>query len=237
MSDKKSDAHLSDADANVAWMKQVYETEAYWEDIKFGYRWSKEAPVKDYRQSGLLIEQLLLPFIPRRVDEALEIGPGGGRWSVELLRIAGRLHLVDVSEAALRVCQQRLRYYDNISYHLTDGSNLDFIAPGSLDLIFSWGALVHVQREHIRNYVSQFQRLLKPNGVAFIQHPAQGLNVGLARTDFRTADMVEIAGECGLDVRAQIMTSQQFHPDYHDGRRQIYLDCVSILHPAVVKGA
>lgn len=235
MSRDKSANHLTDAQANVAWMKQVYETEAYWEDIKFGYRWNKDAPVKDYRQSGMLIEQLLLPFIPRRVDEALEIGPGGGRWTAELLRIAARLHLVDVSESALNVCRQRFRYYDNLSYRQTEGSNLDFVQSASLDLIFSWGALVHVQREHIQNYVRQFGRILKPDGIAFIQHPAQGVNADLARTDFRPQDMVELAAECGLDVRAQIMTSQQFHPSYFDGQRQVYLDCVSVLHPAVIK--
>jgi SAM-dependent methyltransferase len=229
------DSHLSDADANVAWMKQVYETEAYWEEIKFGYRWGKDAPVKDYRQSALLIEQLLTPFIPRKVGVALEIGPGGGRWTAELLRIAGRLHLVDVSETALRVCQQRFRYYDNISYHLTEGSNLDVIDAGSLDLIFSWGALVHVQREHIRNYVLQFARILKPGGVAFIQHPAQGLNVDLSRTDFRTADMVALAEEAGLDIVAQLMTGKQFHPDYFEGKRQVFLDCVSVLQPVVTR--
>ena len=84
------DRHLSDPDANVAWMKEVYAAEAYWEDIRFGYRWGKDAPVKDYRQSAILIEQLLMPFLPRKVGEALEIGPGGGRWTAELLRIAAR---------------------------------------------------------------------------------------------------------------------------------------------------
>ncbi len=230
------DRHLSDPDANVAWMKRVYEAQSYWEEIKFGYRWGKDAPVKDYRQSAILIEQLLMPFIPRKVGEALEIGPGGGRWSAELLRIASRLHLVDVSETALRVCQERFRYYDNVSYHLTDGSDLSFVEPGSLDLIFSWGALVHVQREHIQTYVRQFAGLLRPGGVAFIQHPALGLNVSLSRTEFRTQDMVELAQACGLDIRAQLMTGPQFHPDYFGGRRQVFLDCVSVLQPIAVKG-
>jgi SAM-dependent methyltransferase len=229
--DKRSGDHLVEPDANVAWMKSVYSTTEYWDEIKYGYRWSKDAPVKDYRLSGSIIEKLLLPFIPRQVNDALEIGPGGGRWTVELLRIARNLHLVDVSETVLRVCQERFRYYDNLTYHLTSGSSLEFIPDKSLDLIFSWGVLVHVQRDHIAGYVKEFARVLKPGGVAFIQHPAQGMNARLVRTQFHRTDMLQIAEEAGLEVSAQLMTGYNFDPDYYDGKRKFYLDCVSVLHP------
>jgi SAM-dependent methyltransferase len=198
--------------------------------IKFGYRWSKDAPVKDYRHVSRTIDTLLKPFLPSGdVGQAVEIGPGGGRWTTELLRIARRVHLVDISPTVLEVCRERFRYYDNLSYHLTQGCDLGIDTPSSVDLVFSWGVLVHVHHQLIAGYVSEIARVLAPKGVAFIQHPALGANLRLDRSDFRHADIFPIADAEGLVVRAQLMTSETFAKEYRDGKEAVYLDCVSVL--------
>ena len=54
-----------------------------------------------------LVEDVLRALIPDGA-RVLEIGPGGGRWSVELAARARQLVVLDVSEAALASCRERL---------------------------------------------------------------------------------------------------------------------------------
>lgn len=222
--------HLTDAAANKKWMESTYSTEEYWsDDLAYGYRWNKDAPIKDYRQSGLLIDRWLKPFLTANVKSCLEIGPGGGRWTTELLRISQKLHLSDISESSINVCRERFKYYQNIEYHVTDGSDLSFVKDSELDLIFSWGVFVHIQKDVIETYLSQFRRMLSPQGIAFIQHGAWGANVKQVRSDFTNADMAELADKHGLTIWAQINTSEGVYPEHKDGKEVVYLDTISIL--------
>lgn len=224
-------AHLTDTQSNLDCMKSVYSTKEYWsDDLKYGYRWSKDHPVKDYRHTSRTVDTLLKPFLPGVVDCALEIGSGGGRWTAELLRIAKKLYLVDLSATAIEVCRERFKYYDNIEYIVGSRSSLDAVPERAIDLIFSWGVFVHIEKALIEEYVREFQRVLTDTGIAFIQHPALGVNVKQSRSNFETSDINELAERHGLTIRAQLMTSEGFYPEYYDGRRQVYLDCISIMH-------
>jgi ubiquinone/menaquinone biosynthesis C-methylase UbiE len=222
--------HLRNPEANKLWMESTYSTESYWsDDLAYGYRWSKDSPIKDYRQAAVLVDRWLKPFLPGNVGSCLEIGPGGGRWTTELLRIARKLHLSDISESSINVCRERFKYYENLEYHVGDGSDLSFVKDGELDLIFSWGVFVHIQKAVIENYVKQFSRILSPQGVAFVQHGAWGVNVKQVRTDFTNDDMEELADKHGLTVWARINTSEGVFPEHKDGKEVIYLDTISVL--------
>jgi protein-L-isoaspartate O-methyltransferase len=73
-------------------------------------------------RAALIEEQLK----PRLTDPPVivEIGPGGGRWSAELLAVADRLILVDVTEEAVEICRQRFRHAANVEVIQTDGASL-----------------------------------------------------------------------------------------------------------------
>jgi SAM-dependent methyltransferase len=222
--------HLKDAEANKRWMESTYSTEEYWsDDLAYGYRWNKDSPIKDYRQSAQLVDRWLKPFLPANVRSGLEIGPGGGRWTAELLRIAQTLHISDISESSINVCRERFKYYQNLTYHVTD-SDLSFVKDEELDLIFSWGVFVHIQKDVIESYLSQFSRILSPQGIAFVQHGAWGTNVKQVRSDFTSADMRELADKHGLTVWAELNTSDGVFPEHKDGKEVVYLDTISVLH-------
>jgi SAM-dependent methyltransferase len=222
---------LSDDEKNIEWMRRVYSEKKYWsEELQYGNRWSKDKPIKDYRVPAWTVSRTLTPFLPTTpISTALEIGPGGGRWTAELLRIASRLHLIDVSASALDVCRERFKYYDNVEYHLTDNGDLGFLANRTLDLIFSWGVLVHVSAGLVEEYVSQFHRLLSGSGVAVVQHSNFGTNKRLARSNVTKAWFTEMVERHGLTIKAQIGTSGGFYPEYKDGRERVYLDTLSVL--------
>ena len=226
----KQGDHLDDTSANMEWMKSVYSTTEYWsDDLRYGYRWNKNRPIKDYRHTSQAIEKFLVPFLPPVVDSAVEIGPGGGRWTTELLRIAANLTLVDLSDTAIEVCRERFKYYDNIDYHVTESCTLPFIPDNSMDLVFSWGVFVHIEKQLIAGYFREFERVIKPGGRIWVQHGALGTHVAQSRSNFTNADMDRIAEDCGLTIAAQIMTSKGFYTEYKNGETAVYLDTISVL--------
>jgi SAM-dependent methyltransferase len=228
----KRGSHLTGRGNNLDWMKSTYSTTEYWsDDLRYGYRWKKEGAVKDYRHTSEAFDRLLRPIMPpHQIETALEIGPGGGRWTTELLRVARNLKLVDLSAPAIEICRERFKYYDNIEYFVGDGSHLP-LPDKSVDLVFSWGVFVHIEKTIIADYLVEIARVLKPNGRAVIQHGVLGENVPQSRTNFKQADLYAAASQARLTIAAQIMTSKGFFPEYFDGKKAVYLDSVTAFEP------
>jgi SAM-dependent methyltransferase len=104
----------------------------------------------------------------------LEIASGFGRWSYYLKQHCNHLHLVEPDAQGMEACQRRFGSDPKISYHLNDGRSLEMIQDGAIDFIFSFDSLVHVRRETIEAYLSQFAAKLTGNGMAFIHHSNLG---------------------------------------------------------------
>jgi len=107
-------------------------------------------------------------FIPTSC--ILEIGPGFGRWTHFLKDLCDRLIVVDLSKKCIRSCQHRFSHCSHISYHINDGLSLDAVVDGSVDFVFSFDSLVHVEMDVIEVYLKQLALKLTPNGVGFIHH-------------------------------------------------------------------
>ena len=99
----------------------------------------------------------------------LEIACGYGRWTNYLKDIASELTVVDLSEECIAACKKRFKDAD-IKFHVNDGLSLEMIEPDSIDFIFSYDSLVHANLQVIDSYLSQFDRVLSDEGVAFIHH-------------------------------------------------------------------
>jgi SAM-dependent methyltransferase len=108
----------------------------------------------------------------------LEIASGFGRWSYYLKQHCDHLHLVEPDPQGVEACRRRFGSDPKVSYHLNDGQSLDMIPDGAIDFIFSFDSLVHVRRETIEAYVSQFAAKLTGNGRAFIHHSNLGQLAG-----------------------------------------------------------
>ena len=99
----------------------------------------------------------------------LEIGPGGGRWTSILKEISNNLILADISPKCLDICKERFADSEHIKYNLIE-NDLSFIEDSSIDYIWSYDVFVHINPSIIKKYVEEFQRILKPNGIAIIHH-------------------------------------------------------------------
>ena len=115
-----------------------------------------------------LINEILFKYI-KKDSTVLEIGPGGGRWTVELQKLAQNLIIADISKKCLDICKERFKSLKNIEYRLID-TRLDFIENDSIDHVWSYDVFVHINPSDVKNYIEDIKRILNPGGLAIIHH-------------------------------------------------------------------
>lgn len=117
-------------------------------------------------------------------EHLLEIAPGHGRWTQFLHPHAGRMTLVDLSASCIEACRKRFAGVPHLQYAVNDGRSLAAAADRSVDLVFSFDSLVHVEADVVQGYLSEIARVLKPGGAAFLHHSnlaaLRGLRIFLA---------------------------------------------------------
>jgi ubiquinone/menaquinone biosynthesis C-methylase UbiE len=107
-------------------------------------------------------------FLPS--PTVLEIAPGFGRWTERLGGLCARLYGVDLSEKCVRTCRHRFAHHPHMTFHVNDGTSLEAIPDASIDFVFSFDSLVHVEEEVIAKYLEEIAKKLTPNGVGFLHH-------------------------------------------------------------------
>ncbi len=133
-----------------------------WEEL--GEEWT---PSPEWKQS--LIENVLLRYF-HAGSTVLELGPGAGRWTEPIVRLADRLILVDFSSTAIETCRKRFSEFDNIEYFVNDGASLGFVPGCSIDFFWSLDVLWLVGPRETEQYVSEFARVLSENGIGIVSH-------------------------------------------------------------------
>ena len=103
---------------------------------------------------------------------ALEIGCGGGKWTVRLAPRVRDLRVFDVAEAMLERTRRRVESDGlvNVTFHLGNGRDPLPCPAASLDLVFSYDVFVHIALEDTVAYVNEIARVLKPGGTAILHH-------------------------------------------------------------------
>jgi hypothetical protein len=147
----------------------VFETEYGWPGR--GDEWSEPWGGTNFLWN-ITIFPRIQSFLPSK--SILEIAPGFGRCTQFLKDLCDTLVVVDLSEKCIRTCQDRFHDCTNIEYHVNDGISLDMIDDRSIDFIFSWDSLVHVDKTVMKTYIGQFSRILKIGGSGFIHHSNMG---------------------------------------------------------------
>jgi ubiquinone/menaquinone biosynthesis C-methylase UbiE len=135
---------------------------------KLGEEWGEKTPDPEKWRSDLL-EKMMFHYL-QPDSFILEIGPGGGRWSQYLQKIARKLILVDIAIACLNLCKKRFEDMTNIEYHLIEHDNIDFLPSESIDYVWSYDVFVHINPSDVERYVANISRILKNNGIAIIHH-------------------------------------------------------------------
>lgn len=186
----------------------------------WGYNWGGASEVTGYSTAPTIASRYLLPHLPKLSHlNIVEIAPGGGRFTTELIRLASHLTLLDLNAACIELCKERFKYYNHIDYFVNDGVSCAMLADHSYDLVASYDSFVHVHPDIIKGYLRQLAEKIVDDGVIWLHHSGHGANASGHRTAMDYKMMHEFANECGLFVSAQHF--------YRHG--PVLVDCISVL--------
>lgn len=107
-------------------------------------------------------------FLPAR--SILEIAPGFGRWTRFLVSQSETFIGVDLSAECVAACQRAFAGASHASFVKNDGTDLSMVPDASVDLVFSFDSLVHVEMDVLGVYLDAIVKKLRKGGVAFLHH-------------------------------------------------------------------
>jgi SAM-dependent methyltransferase len=112
-------------------------------------------------------DRWVLPYV-RPDQTAVEIGPGGGRWTRYLLGFQ-QLYVVDYYDELLSELRRNFSR-PNMRFVKNSGTDFPGIPEGAVDFIFSFGCFVHLDTPIVESYLSNIRGILKPGGNAVIHY-------------------------------------------------------------------
>lgn len=163
----------------------------------------------------------------------LELAPGHGRNTLKLMEVAGEIHLVDLNATCIEYCRQRFAGHAGpcrLSYHVNDGTSLPMLADGSISFVYSFDAMVHFDRDIVRDYVREFARVMRPGARGFVHYSNYGQFAEDPDSNWRQnphwrstmsrALFAEFCAEAGLEVVQDRLVDWEGVPQ---------LDCVTVF--------
>lgn len=145
-------------------------------------------------------DHFVLPYVkPDQV--ALEIGPGGGRWTRYLLGFK-RLYLVDYHAELLQELRERLNK-PNMEFIVNNGTDFPGVAQRSVDYVLSIACFVHLEVPLIAAYLKNIARILNPGGNVVISYADKtkiGGQINPTFADNTPARMREMVSKVGFRI-------------------------------------
>jgi ubiquinone/menaquinone biosynthesis C-methylase UbiE len=101
-----------------------------------------------------------------RDSTVLEVGPGGGKWTVRIAPMVKRVIVLDVAEEMLKRTKARCNALGltNVEFLLANGKDFHPLTDDSVDFFFSYDVFVHIALEDTWPYTQEIARVLKPGG-------------------------------------------------------------------------
>jgi len=112
-------------------------------------------------------DQYIQPYI-NLSHAALEIGPGGGRWTRYFLSF-NRIYVVDYHQELLNELKKKF-HVPHLIPILNSGSDIPGIPANSIDYVFSFGVFVHLDRPLIEAYLQSLYPIVKSDANIVIQY-------------------------------------------------------------------
>jgi hypothetical protein len=112
-------------------------------------------------------DRYVLPYVDAK-HVALEVGPGGGRWTRYLTGFQ-RLYVVDFH---IEILADLKRHFNasNMVFVTNNGHDFPEIPDHSIDYFFSFGCFVHLDADLIASYLLSLRRVLKVGGNALVHY-------------------------------------------------------------------
>lgn len=144
------------------------------EDQKQGNQWD----VENFYHTGSYyinnyLKELEIKGILGPKSRSLDFGCGVGRLTFPLANHFEESHGVDISLPMLKLATKQNESFghENCFFHHNLKNDLSLFEDGSFDFIISLIVLQHMEPRYFVNYLVEFMRLLKPDGVLVFQLP------------------------------------------------------------------
>jgi ubiquinone/menaquinone biosynthesis C-methylase UbiE len=131
----------------------------------YGLEWGDPETVEPLKY---VRDRWIVPFVNPR-HTAVEVGPGGGRWTRYLLGFE-RLYAVDYHEEMLTALRRNLRRASNVAYIKNSGTDFPGIPASSIHYLFSFGTFVHLDPPLIEEYLANMKAILRPDANVVLQY-------------------------------------------------------------------
>lgn len=102
---------ISNPDKNVEFNKKRWgDLQGWHEKDQYGYRWAGGVQ-QSVGGMARFADKFLKPYTNQRYDHSiLELSPGAGRFTSEVIRYADSIDLLDMNQACLDICMERFKY-------------------------------------------------------------------------------------------------------------------------------
>jgi trans-aconitate methyltransferase len=162
LSDKSAIVH----DMDTKEVKGFYEAKVAGSANNYEYdRWESNAQAKaSYAATHRAFATLVRPIVAGS-KSILELGPGPGTWTKELLKTSPEadLTLVDISEEMLKQAKETLRDHGNITY--VNADILDFTSEQKFDFFFSSRMIEYVPDK--KPVIEKIVAMLQPGSFGY----------------------------------------------------------------------
>lgn len=130
----------------------------------YGAQWGNPQIVPHLRY---VRDQYVLPYL-NPDHHAVEIGPGGGRWTRYLVAFE-KLYVIDYHQELLDELTRSFRLPSLVCIR-NNGTDFPSVPAGSIHFLFSFGVFVHLDVDLIRGYLANMKPLLRPEANVVLQY-------------------------------------------------------------------
>lgn len=160
--------------------KRIFKTAAKEIFKKNSGREIDEAAIPSYAHNNPLIEYIFWKRIKiaylyakkniKKGGKILDFGCGTGLLSYILAKGSFRVTANDIEFGPLNLVKEKIRFQDNIEFIEGDLIKQN-LKENTFDLIIALDVLEHI--DNLKDYISLFQRILKPGGIILVSGPTE----------------------------------------------------------------
>jgi len=176
---------------SLALNKLIWES---WDWSAGGEEWTSSDSWK-----SSVIKCVLRRYLPEHV-RVLEIGPGAGRWTAELIEHNNSYVGVDISASCVEVCRKKFSGHLSASFVVGSGSDLRAIPDKSIDALWSFDVFVHINEAEVSAYAQEFKRVMKPGATGVVHHGGVGGAAGGWRSNVTRSSMLDLLRGHGFEI-------------------------------------
>ena len=170
----------------------------------YGHQWGDLDVVPPLR---FIRDRYVIPYVNAE-HNALEIGPGGGRWTRYLIGFR-TLYAIDYHSELLEELKKNFNK-KNITFIKNNGTDFPGIEKGSIDYLFSFGTFVHLDRTLIEAYLDNMKPIAKAGANIVLQYSDKTkimaqLNEGFS--DNTPEEMRKMVLNAGYQILEEDLTS------------------------------